>query len=121
MKVKYVGETKFPSLTYNKVYEVVSILYGWYRVVDDSDNDSFYKNEDFVIAEGSEDELREAGKIIDEENPDSDDEDNDKDEGVFHEDLVNALLESIARQIEAATGDAKAAQIVRDAKTDSVR
>ncbi len=59
-------------------------------------------------------------KLLSEEFSEIDnDEDEEDDEDVFSDDMVNALLESIARQIEAKTGDAKSAQIVRDSKLPS--
>lgn len=42
MKVKYLGETQFLMLTHFKVYEVVSIERGWYRIIDDSGGDYLY-------------------------------------------------------------------------------
>ena len=42
MKVRYLGKTEFLVLTNNKVYDVISVEKGWYRVVDDSGEDYLY-------------------------------------------------------------------------------
>ena len=36
MKIKYIGQTSPLELTHGKVYEVIAIENGWYRIVDDS-------------------------------------------------------------------------------------
>lgn len=36
MKVKYIGETSPLELTKGKVYEVLAVERGWYRIVDDA-------------------------------------------------------------------------------------
>ena len=51
MKVKYLGETSFLELTHGKIYDVLSIEKGWYRLVDDSDEDYLYPPEDFEVVE----------------------------------------------------------------------
>ena len=51
MKVRYMGETSFLELTHDKVYDVISIEKGWYRLVDDSDEDYLYSPEDFEVVE----------------------------------------------------------------------
>ena len=51
MKVKWKGKTDFLMLTHDKVYEVLSIEKGWYRVVDDSKEDYLYPPEQFEIVE----------------------------------------------------------------------
>lgn len=45
------GETSFLELTHDKVYDVISIEKGWYRLVDDSDEDYLYSPEDFEVVE----------------------------------------------------------------------
>lgn len=35
MKIKYIGPTISLSLTQGKVYEVLSVEKGWYRIIDD--------------------------------------------------------------------------------------
>ncbi len=49
MKVKYMGETSPLELTHNKIYEVISIEKGWYRIVDDTGEDYLYPLENFEI------------------------------------------------------------------------
>lgn len=51
MKVKYIGDTDFLVLTHNKVYDVLSIEKGWYRIVDDSGEDYLYPPNQFEIIE----------------------------------------------------------------------
>lgn len=51
MKVRYTEETSFLELTHGKIYDVISVEKGWYRVVDDSDEDYLYPPEDFEIVE----------------------------------------------------------------------
>lgn len=48
MKVKYTGKTSFLVLTHNKIYDVLSVERGWYRVIDDSGEDYLYPPELFV-------------------------------------------------------------------------
>ena len=67
MKAKWLGNTEPLCLTHGKVYEILSKEYGLYRVVDDSDEDYLYDAELFEITEGSEEDLRKAGKIIGDE------------------------------------------------------
>lgn len=56
MKVKWLGETEFLTLTNGKVYDVMSIKKGWYRVIDDSGEDYLYPARLFEIVEGGEPE-----------------------------------------------------------------
>ena len=51
MKVKWKGKTDFLMLTHDKVYEVLSIEKGWYRVIDESKEDYLYPPEQFEIVE----------------------------------------------------------------------
>ena len=51
MKVRYLGKTEFLVLTNNKVYDVISVEKGWYRVVDDSGEDYLYHTKYFEIVE----------------------------------------------------------------------
>lgn len=51
MKVRWKGKTEFLVLTYDKVYEVLSIEKEWYRIVDDSGEDYLYPPEKFEIIE----------------------------------------------------------------------
>lgn len=52
MIVKYKGETSFLELTHDKLYEVLSVERGWYRVVDDSGEDYLYPPDEFQVVEG---------------------------------------------------------------------
>lgn len=51
MKVKWLGKTEFLMLTNGKIYEVISIERGWYRLIDDSGEDYLYPPENFKIIE----------------------------------------------------------------------
>lgn len=55
MRVRYKGKTDFLVLTHNKIYTVVSVEKGWYRLIDDSGEDYLYPPEQFdIIKEKSE-------------------------------------------------------------------
>lgn len=51
MKVRWKGKTDFLVLTNNKVYTVLSVEKGWYRIVDDSGDDYLYPPEQFEVVE----------------------------------------------------------------------
>ena len=51
MNVKWLGKTYFLLLTNNKIYEVISIERGWYRIIDDSGEDYLYPPDMFEIVE----------------------------------------------------------------------
>ena len=51
MKVKYLGKSEFLVLTNNKIYDVISVEKGWYRIVDDSGEDYLYPQKYFEIVE----------------------------------------------------------------------
>lgn len=51
MKVRHIKNTISMCLTGNKIYEVLSIEKGWYRIVDDTGEDYLYPPEAFKIAE----------------------------------------------------------------------
>ena len=51
MKVKWLGKTDFLVLTNNKIYDVISIQRGWYRIIDDSGDDYLYPPDMFEIVE----------------------------------------------------------------------
>lgn len=51
MKVKYLRETKSFMLTKDKIYDVVSVEKGWYRIVDDSGDDYLYPPSLFQVVE----------------------------------------------------------------------
>lgn len=48
MRKKYIGKSEPLSLTNNKVYEVISIEEGWYRIVDECGEDYLYPPHMFV-------------------------------------------------------------------------
>lgn len=50
MKVKYINETDI-SLTNGKIYDVIAIEKGWYRIVDDTDEDYLFSPDEFEIIE----------------------------------------------------------------------
>lgn len=51
MKVKWKGKTEFLMLTHDKIYEVMSVEKGWYRIVDDSGEDYLYPPGQFEVIE----------------------------------------------------------------------
>ena len=51
MKVKYIGDYYKVSLIKNKVYDVVAIEDGAYRIVDETDDDFLFPADDFEIVE----------------------------------------------------------------------
>lgn len=52
MQVRYKGKNEFLVLTHNKVYTVLGIEKGWYRLVDDSGDDDLYAPDNFEVVEG---------------------------------------------------------------------
>nr|DAF98399.1 MAG TPA: Protein FAM221A/B [Siphoviridae sp. ctnNB1] len=50
MKVKYINKSDV-SLTNGKVYEVIAVERGWYRIVDDTDEDYLFSPEEFEVME----------------------------------------------------------------------
>ncbi|MBO1870233.1 hypothetical protein J4O15_04630 [Lachnoanaerobaculum sp. Marseille-Q4761] len=51
MKVRWLGKAEALILTNDKIYDVISIERGWYRVIDDSGEDYLYPPEVFEIVE----------------------------------------------------------------------
>lgn len=51
MKVKYIGKTNSATFIQNKIYDVISIEKGWYRIIDETKEDYLYPPEDFIIIE----------------------------------------------------------------------
>lgn len=45
--VRYTGETISLELTHGKIYRVLSIEHGWYRILDDTGEDYLYPSEIF--------------------------------------------------------------------------
>ena len=50
IKVKYIGKTDV-SLTHGKEYDVLGIEHGWYRIVDDTDDDYLFSPDEFKLIE----------------------------------------------------------------------
>ena len=48
MKIKYCGETSPLELTKGRIYDVIAIEKGWYRIVDDSGEDYLYPPQIFL-------------------------------------------------------------------------
>ena len=52
MKVKYIGEISHPlELINGKVYECLGNEDGMYRVIDETDEDYLYPEEEFIVVE----------------------------------------------------------------------
>lgn len=49
MRAQWLGETDYLVLTHGKVYAVLSIEEGWYRIKDDSGEDYLYPPEQFEV------------------------------------------------------------------------
>ena len=69
LRVKYIGEREvdvpnsykiFMDLLPGKVYEVLSIEGGWYRLIDESEEDYLYPPENFEEVAEDEQEVRRA-------------------------------------------------------------
>ena len=45
--VRYTGETHSLELTHGKIYDVISIERGWYRIADDTGEDYLYPSGNF--------------------------------------------------------------------------
>lgn len=67
MKVKWNGKTDFLVLTNGKIYEVLSVEKGWYRIVDDSGSDYLYPPEEFTVIGKAEPVLRKQGDLFHED------------------------------------------------------
>ncbi len=50
MKIKYKGKSDV-SLTNGKEYDVISVENGWYRIVDDTEEDYLFSPDEFEIVE----------------------------------------------------------------------
>jgi len=50
-RVRYMGSTSRLMLTYDRIYDVISVERKWYRVIDDSGDDYLYPPELFEIVE----------------------------------------------------------------------
>lgn len=51
MKVRWKGKTDLLVLTHDKVYTVLAVEKGWYRIVDDSGEDYLYPPKQFEVVE----------------------------------------------------------------------
>ena len=51
MKVKYIGEFDTLALKKNKIYNVISIEKGWYRIMTELDDDYLFPPEIFEVVE----------------------------------------------------------------------
>lgn len=69
LKVRYIGEYEedvpnsykiFMDVLPGKIYEVLSIEDGWYRLVDESEEDYLYPPENFEVVAEDEQEVRRA-------------------------------------------------------------
>lgn len=54
MKIKYIGETVPLELTNGKIYDVIAVENGWYRIYDDTGEDYLYPPDVFEPVEQSE-------------------------------------------------------------------
>lgn len=63
MRVRYKGETSFLELTHDKLYRVLSVEKGWYRVVDDSGEDYLYPPDEFQVVKDESPEGLETATI----------------------------------------------------------
>ena len=69
LKIKYIGERDvavpnsykiFMDVIPGKIYKVLSVERGWYRIVDESEEDYLYPPENFEEVEDDEQEIRHA-------------------------------------------------------------
>lgn len=51
MKVKYIGDYYKVSLIKGKTYDVIDIDEGWYRIIDETEDDYLFSPEQFEIVE----------------------------------------------------------------------
>lgn len=51
LNVKYIGETSPLELTNGKIYGVLSVEKGWYRITDDTGEDYLYPPDVFEVLE----------------------------------------------------------------------
>ncbi len=49
MKARYLGKTSSLELTHDKIYTVLSVEKGWYRIVEDSNEDYLYPPDEFEM------------------------------------------------------------------------
>lgn len=51
MKIKWKGQSEVTGLIHDKVYDVIAIEKGWYRIVDESGEDYLYPPEQCEVIE----------------------------------------------------------------------
>ena len=51
MKIKFLGKINTPALEKGKLYDVISIEKGWYRIMTELDEDYLFPPEQFEIVE----------------------------------------------------------------------
>lgn len=51
MKVKYLGKVKTPALIKGKIYDVISVEKGWFRIMTELDEDYLFPPDQFEIIE----------------------------------------------------------------------
>lgn len=61
MRVRFHGESDPLTFIDGKIYEVISIEEGWYRIIDETGENYLYDPEGFEIVSGSIDDLKNAG------------------------------------------------------------
>ena len=51
MKIKYIGPVDYVAIDRDKIYDVISIEKGWYRIMTELDEDYLFPPEAFEIVE----------------------------------------------------------------------
>ena len=51
MKVKYIGAHETPAIDRDKIYEVISVEKGWYRIITELEEDYLFPPELFEIVD----------------------------------------------------------------------
>ena len=51
MKVKYLGKIDTPALENGKIYDVIAVEKGWFRVMTELDEDYLFPPEQFEVVE----------------------------------------------------------------------
>ena len=51
MKIKYIGAYNSPAIRRDKLYEVISVEKGWYRIMTELDDDYLVPPESFEVVE----------------------------------------------------------------------
>ena len=53
MKVKYIADHDTPAIEKGKIYDVISVEKGWYRIMTELDEDYLFPPEAFEVVEQS--------------------------------------------------------------------